>query len=293
MDFFSSVFDNQSVVSEDGTQFDFMKCDTSNQNDPTPSFLNPLPINESQSQSQSQTSFLNNLFVNQQPSKAKKKENSSNFIEQIKSVQNLFSSKELSSFFNGNSNVIKEKSNEEDNEGDINQINRNFIPSSKRKLSDGKEPEIAIKESTFIQPEGKIINENKQSYNPPKLSHFLEEVKEEKPKMQNNPQKNQEKKYENNIDMLNDYGLLNSILKEKKEKMKIVDNLMKNYEVLYQVTEDFKFNFKNLFKKYLEGYLENLNEMNVLLLVDDVEIDGLFENCEEKIQQLSLKLNSL
>ena len=102
MDFFSSVFDNQSVVSEDGTQFDFLKGYTSNQNDPTPSFLNPLPPSESQSQSQS--SFLNNLFVNQQPSKVKKKENSSNFMEQIKSVQNLFSSKELSSIFNGNNN---------------------------------------------------------------------------------------------------------------------------------------------------------------------------------------------
>lgn len=286
MDFFSSVFDNQSVVSEDGTQFDFMKGDTSNQNDPTPSFLNPLPPSESQSQSQS--SFLNNLFVNQQPSKVKKKENSSNFMEQIKSVQNLFSSKELSSFFNGNNNVIMEKCNEEDNEG---QINRNFIPSSKRKLSDGKEPEISLKESTFNQPESKTVNENKKNYIPSQLSHFLEEVKEEKPKVQNNPKKNQEK-IENSIDMINDYGVLNSILKEKKEKMKIVDNLMKNFEVLYQVTEDFKFNFKNLFKKYLEGYLENLNQMNAILLVDDVEIDDLIENCEEKIEKLSLKLNS-
>lgn len=286
MDFFSSVFDNQSVVSEDGTQFDFMKGDTSNQNDPTPSFLNPLPPSESQSQSQS--SFLNNLFVNQQSSKVKKKENSSNFMEQIKSVQNLFSSKELSSFFNGNNNVIMEKCNEEDNEG---QINRNFIPSSKRKLSDGKEPEISLKESTFNQPESKTVNENKKNYIPSQLSHFLEEVKEEKPKVQNNPKKNQEK-IENSIDMINDYGVLNSILKEKKEKMKIVDNLMKNFEVLYQVTEDFKFNFKNLFKKYLEGYLENLNQMNVILLVDDVEINDLIENCEEKIEKLSLKLNS-
>ena len=286
MDFFSSVFDNQSVVSEDGTQFDFMKGDTSNQNDPTPSFLNPLPPSESQSQSQS--SFLNNLFVNQQPSKVKKKENSSNFMEQIKSVQNLFSSKELSSIFNGNNNVIMEKCNEEDNEG---QVNRNFIPSSKRKLSDGKEPEISLKESTFNQPESKTVNANKKNYIPSQLSHFLEEVKEEKPKVQNNPKKNQEK-IENSIDMINDYGVLNSILKEKKEKMKIVDNLMKNFEVLYQVTEDFKFNFKNLFKKYLEGYFENLNEMNAILLVDDIEIDDLIENCEEKIEKLSLKLNS-
>ena len=286
MDFFSSVFDNQSVVSEDGTQFDFMKGDTSNQNDPTPSFLNPLPPSECQSQSQS--SFLNNLFVNQQPSKVKKKENSSNFMEQIKSVQNLFSSKELSSIFNGNNNVIMEKCNEEDNEG---QVNRNFIPSSKRKLSDGKEPEISLKESTFNQPESKTVNENKKNYIPSQLSHFLEEVKEEKPKVQNNPKKNQEK-IENSIDMINNYGVLNSILKEKKEKMKIVDNLMKNFEVLYQVTEDFKFNFKNLFKKYLEGYFENLNEMNAILLVDDIEIDDLIENCEEKIEKLSLKLNS-
>ena len=236
MDFFSSVFDNQSVVSEDGTQFDFMKGDTSNQNDPTPSFLNPLPPSESQSQSQS--SFLNNLFVNQQPTKVKKKENSLHFMEQIKSVQNLFSSKELSSFFNGNNNVIMEKCNEEDNEG---QVNRNFIPSSKRKLSDGKEPEISLKESTFNQPESKTVNE-KTNYIPSQLSHFLEEVKEEKPKVQNNPKKNQEK-IGNNIDMINDYDVLNSILKEKKEKLKIVDNLMKNFEVLYQVTEDFKFIF--------------------------------------------------
>lgn len=209
-------------------------------------------------------------------------------MEQIKSVQNLFSSKELSSIFNGNNNVIMEKCNEEDNEG---QVNRNFIPSSKRKLSDGKEPEISLKENTFNQPESKTVNENKKNYIPSQLSHFLEEVKEEKPKVQNNPKKNQEK-IENSIDMINDYGVLNSILKEKKEKMKIVDNLMKNFEVLYQVTEDFKFNFKNLFKKYLEGYFENLNEMNAILLVDDIEIDDLIENCEEKIEKLSLKLNS-
>ena len=294
MDFFSSVFDNQSVTSEDNAQFDFMKQESSQHKENTPTFMNQPP-----QETQSQSSFLNNLFVNQ-PSKSKGGNDLSS-IPQGPSVDPLNSQNfDLNSLFGTNtnvnqsknkqSNVIKEVDNEEENESKPQQ-------SKKRMIEDPEtDKDIFFKSNSFNKNVPPLTEEKTIPYNPPKLVHFLEEVKPEekivKPPQAQSSSSITELKKGLGPDLNGDYGQLNAIVKEKKEKSKCINELMESFEKLYIVTEDCKLNFKAIYRKYLMRYYERLSEMNSLLNVDDAEMTSLISQCEMKLDRLKTKLNA-
>lgn len=298
MDFFSSVFDNQSVVSDDNAQFDFMKQESSKQKENTPTFMNQPP-----QETQSQSSFLNNLFVNQPSNSNGKNDNSS--IQQGNSVEPINSQNfDLNSLFgtmnqskNKLSNVIKEADKEDENESKS--IATKPQQSKKRMIEDPEpDKEIFFKENTFNK--SNVPNptlEKEATYNPPKLVHFLEEVKQEE-KVVRPPQVTISSSSINELkkglvaDLNGDYGQLNVMVKEKKEKSKCINDLMESFEKLFIVTEDFKFNFRSLYIKYLMRYYDKVNEMNTLLNVDDAEMTTLISQCESKLERLKTKLNS-
>ena len=299
MDFFSSVFDNQSVASEDNAQFDFMKQESSQHKESTPTFMNQPP-----QETQSQSSFLNNLFVNQ-PSKSKRGNDLSS-IPQGPSVDPLNSQNfDLNSLFGTNtnvnqsknkqSNVIKEADNEEENESKS--VAAKPQQSKKRMIEDPEaDKDIFFKSNSFNKNIPNPTEEKTITYNPPKLVHFLEEVKPEEkivkpPQAQSSSSINELKKGLV-ADLNGDYGQLNAMVKEKKEKSKCINELMESFEKLYIVTEDFKFNFESIYRKYLMRYYERLNEMNSLLNVDDAEMASLISQCEMKLDRLKTKLNA-
>lgn len=92
---------------------------------------------------------------------------------------------------------------------------------------------------------------------------------------------------------INDYNDMKEIIATKREEIKVLKKFPELQEKIFNATQDFNNTIPELLEKYLENYYECLNQISSLLQVDNNEIEILMAQCEEKLNNFSMKLSNL
>jgi len=86
-----------------------------------------------------------------------------------------------------------------------------------------------------------------------------------------------------------DYRSLSNQLQEKREKLKMMNNLTKHNEKLYSRIEDFKKKVPLFIEKYLDNYQKHLENYKLMITLNDDEIDNLLDEYEERMENIKEK----
>lgn len=86
-----------------------------------------------------------------------------------------------------------------------------------------------------------------------------------------------------------EFRALNNQLQEKKEKLKIMNNLTKYHEKLYSRIEDFKKKVPVFIEKYLDNYQKHLENYKLMVTLHDDEIDSVLNEYEERMEKIKEK----
>lgn len=270
--------------------------------------------------SQSQNSFLNGLFAQPDSSRQQQRDfsdfeqKSDNLLDQMKSVQDLFIKPQPQGNQNyKNMDFFKNQTEESSNKnrpkpypGKLNEIaeekenddNHNFEKafvlsgkkgeSKKRLVVDPHRSEISAKDNALTIDERKVLREEPII----KVPHEIKPVQVSELKKE--PRKSNKEQTSISLSRYNkNFVEVKKMYEEKKEKMKIIDTLMERYEVLYNATEDFKYNFPLLLEKFLGDYLKVVDEMNGIIKLEDKETDSLIQECDTMLDRLYQKLECI